>query len=62
MPQSKIKLVVLVSMLWVFASIFAHAQTPNITSVMPNLLGIGQDVTITGTNFGSSGSATFSGV
>jgi YD repeat-containing protein len=37
-------------------------QTPSISSVSPNPGGIGQSVTISGTNFGTSGSVTFSGV
>jgi YD repeat-containing protein len=40
----------------------AYGQTPSITAISPNPLGIGQSVTISGTNFGSSGSVTFSGI
>jgi YD repeat-containing protein len=43
------------------ASCLAVAQTPSISSLSPNPLGIGQSVTIQGTNFGSTGSVTFSG-
>jgi YD repeat-containing protein len=38
------------------------AATPTISSISPNPGGIGQSVTITGTNFGSSGSVKFNGV
>ena len=41
---------------------FAIAQTPTISSISPDPGGIGQSVTITGTNFGTSGSVTFNGV
>ena len=41
---------------------FAIAQTPTISSITPNPGGIGQSVTITGTNYGTSGSVTFNGV
>jgi YD repeat-containing protein len=41
---------------------FANAQTPTISSVSPNPLGIGQSVTVSGTNFSTSGSVTFNGV
>jgi hypothetical protein len=40
----------------------AAAQTPTISSISPNPGGIGQSVTIAGTNFGTSGSVTFNGV
>jgi YD repeat-containing protein len=46
----------------VLACCLSHAQTPTITSISPNPVGIGQSVTISGTNFGTSGSVTFSGV
>ena len=46
----------------VFGCALAYTQTPTITSVMPNPMGIGQSVTISGSNFGSSGSVTFSGI
>jgi YD repeat-containing protein len=47
----------------VLACCFALAQTtPTISSISPNPVGIGQSVTVTGTNFGSSGSVTFNGV
>src|SRR5437660_11925207 len=46
----------------VFGCGLAYTQTPTITSVMPNPMGIGQSVTISGSNFGSSGSVTFSGI
>ena len=45
-----------------FACCFALAQIPTISSISPNPGGIGQSVTISGTNFGSSGSVTFNGV
>ncbi len=45
-----------------FACCFVLAQTPAISSISPNPGGIGQSVTISGTNFGSSGSVTFNGV
>jgi len=41
---------------------FALAQAPTISSISPNPGGIGQSVTISGSNFGSSGSVTFNGV
>jgi YD repeat-containing protein len=46
----------------VFACCLVHAQTPTISSISPNPVGIGQSVTISGSNFGTSGSVTFSGV
>jgi YD repeat-containing protein len=46
----------------VLACSLSHAQTPTISSISPNPVGIGQSVTISGTNFGSSGSVTFNGV
>jgi YD repeat-containing protein len=46
----------------VLACCLSHAQTPSITSISPNPVGIGQSVTISGTNLGTSGSVTFSGV
>ena len=46
----------------VLACCLSHAQTPTITSISPNPVGVGQSVTIAGTNFGTSGSVTFSGV
>jgi YD repeat-containing protein len=46
----------------VLACCLSHAQTPTISSISPNPVGIGQSVTISGTNFGTSGSVTFSGV
>jgi len=44
-----------------FACCLSHAQTPNITSISPNPGGIGESITITGTNFGSSGTVKFQG-
>lgn len=44
------------------ACCFVLAATPTISSISPNPGGIGQSVTISGTNFGSSGSVTFNGV
>lgn len=44
------------------ACFVAHAQTPTITSISPNPGGIGQSVTIAGTNFGTSGTVTFNAV
>jgi len=41
---------------------FALATAPTISSIAPNPGGIGQSVTIAGSNFGSSGSVTFNGV
>ena len=38
------------------------AKTPTISSISPNPGGIGQSVTISGTNFGTSGTVTFNGV
>jgi YD repeat-containing protein len=46
----------------VLACCLSHAQTPTISSISPNPVGIGQSVTISGSNFGSSGSITFNGV
>ena len=46
----------------VLACGLAHAQAPTITSISPNPGGIGQSVTVSGTNFGTSGSVTFNGV
>jgi YD repeat-containing protein len=46
----------------VLACCVVHAQTPTITSISPNPGGIGQSVAIAGTNFGTSGTVTFSAV
>jgi len=45
-----------------FACCFVLATNPAISSISPSPVGIGQSVTISGSNFGSSGSVTFSGV
>jgi YD repeat-containing protein len=47
---------------FVFSCCFALATVPTISSISPNPGGIGQSVTISGTNFGSSGSVTFNAV
>jgi YD repeat-containing protein len=52
----------LIAVLALLASSFAVAQTPTISSISPNPGGIGQSVTIGGSNFGTSGSVTFNGV
>jgi YD repeat-containing protein len=46
----------------VLACCLSQAQTPAISSISPNPVGIGQSVTVSGTNFGSSGGVTFNGV
>jgi YD repeat-containing protein len=46
----------------VLACSFALATAPTISSISPNPGGIGQSVTISGANFGGSGSVTFNGV
>jgi YD repeat-containing protein len=46
----------------VLACCLSHAQTPTISSISPNPVGVGQSVTISGSNFGSSGTVTFNGV
>ena len=47
--------------LLVLVSASVYGQTPTITSITPNPVGVGQSVIISGSNFGSSGSVTFSG-
>src|SRR4030088_258384 len=46
----------------VLACCCALASAPTISSISPNPGGIGQSVTIVGTNFGTTGSVTFHGV
>src|ERR1700681_616928 len=48
--------------LTLLACAFAVAANPIISSISPNPAGIGQSVTIAGSNFGASGSVTFTGV
>lgn len=60
--QSTVRFGLKMFLLSVVASVLGFAQTPSISSVSPNPLGIGQSVTISGTNFGTSGTVTFSGV
>jgi YD repeat-containing protein len=52
----------LIVVMTIFACAFAVAANPIISSISPNPAGINQSVTITGSNFGTSGSVTFTGV
>jgi YD repeat-containing protein len=61
-PQFMLRFSVRLCAILIFGCGLAYTQTPTITSVMPNPMGIGQSVTISGSNFGSSGSVTFSGL
>jgi YD repeat-containing protein len=60
--QSMLRVTVTTCAALVLACSYTYAQAPSISSISPNPMGIGQSVTISGTNFGSSGSVTFSGV
>jgi len=52
----------LIVVLTLLACAFAVAANPIISSISPNPGGISQSVTIAGSNFGTSGSVTFTGV
>jgi len=55
------KLCVALSLTLASATVAAQS-TPSITAISPNPAGVGMSVTITGTNFGTSGAVTFNGV
>jgi len=56
------KLRVLVSFLALTSAPLVAQSAPSISSISPNPAGVGMTVTLTGTNFGSSGTVTFNGV
>jgi YD repeat-containing protein len=60
--RSAIAKYVLRAVFVLLACCLSHAQAPTITLISPNPGGIGQSVNISGSNFGSSGTVTFSGV